>query len=273
MQEPPSATSEEKEIAMATAAMLQPHAASRIGVFNKPRAAVIPAQTVCSRCALRTMCLPCGVEPEFLGDMDELVYSRRLVRRGDHLFHAGESLRSLYALRSGFFKTYVNASDGTTQVIGFPMAGDVVGLDGIESDRHRFNVVALDDGELCVMPYAHLQEVAARSPVVQRQVHRLMSREIVRDQNLMMLLGSMRAEARIAAFLLGLSKKFSTRGYSSVEFNLRMTRDEIGSYLGLKLETVSRLLSRFHDEGWLKVQFRTITILDLAALQRLVPDF
>jgi CRP/FNR family transcriptional regulator len=148
----------------------------------------------------------------------------------------------------------------------------VLGLDGIATDRHSLDVIALDDSEVCVIPYAHLQAVAMRAPAIQHQVHRMMSREIVREQGIMMLLGSMRADARVAAFLLGLSEKFAARGYSPTEFHLRMTREEIGSYLGLKLETVSRVLSRFQGKGLIRAQVRSITIVDVEGLRTVVPD-
>jgi len=258
---------------MATAATLHIGASRRTEPFVAPGEGVVRMPTPCSDCALRTVCVPCGVAQQFLDEMDELVFARRKIHKGEHLFHAGDTFKSLYAFRSGFFKTYVDAPDGTSKIISFPMAGDVVGMDGIESDVHRFNLVALEDGDVCIIPFAHLQVVAARSPAVQRQMHKLMSREINREQNLMMLLGSMRADARVATFLLSLSSRFAARGYSSVAFNLRMTREEIGSYLGLKLETVSRVLSRFQEEGLIQAQLRSVAILDVAALQKIVPAF
>jgi len=233
----------------------------------------VQLSTLCSTCALRWTCLPCGMLPKDLADMDQLIYTRRRVRAGEHVYHAGDGFKALYAFRSGFFKSYVDAPDGQTQVVGFPMAGEVVGMDGIATDHHRVNVVALDDGEACVIPYSHLQAVAQRAPALQHQVHKMMSREILREQSVMTLLGSMRADARVAAFLLNLSEKFAARGYSATQFHLRMTREEIGSYLGLKLETVSRVLSRFQENGLIKAQIRSITIADVAGLKTVVPDF
>jgi CRP/FNR family transcriptional regulator len=147
------------------------------------------------------------------------------------------------------------------------MAGEIIGLDGIDIDRHTVNVVALEDSEVCVIPYVRLEEVSARVPALRRHIHRTMSREIVRDHGVMMLLGSMRAEERVAAFLLNLSKRFVARGYAAAELRLRMTREEIGSYLGLKFETVSRVLSKFHEDGLLSVQKRLIGILEIQGLQ------
>jgi CRP/FNR family transcriptional regulator len=127
-------------------------------------------------------------------------------------------------------KSYIDAADGHSQVVGFPRAGDVVGTDALAVERHPFNVVALEDSEVCVLPYARLRAATLRSAAVQRQLHRLMSREIVRAQRLALLLGSMRAESRVAAFLLDVSKRFAARGYSPARFHLRMTREDIGSY-------------------------------------------
>jgi CRP/FNR family transcriptional regulator len=228
--------------------------------------------SACSDCPLRTRCIPTGMSTEEVREVDGLVFARRRLRRGEHLYRAGEPFKSFYAFRSGFFKTYVDGPDGQSQAIAFPMAGDVVGLDGIGTDTHRLNVVALDDGEVCVIPYAHFESLAMRVPALQRQLHKLMSREIVREQELMTLLGGMRAEARVAAFLLALSEKFASRGYSATQFRLRMTREEIGSYLGLKLETVSRVLSRFQEIGLIGVELRSLVINDVEKLAGVVPD-
>lgn len=230
------------------------------------------AETRCSMCAARGTCLPSDMHGADLLDLEQVVHSRRRIRRGEHVYRAGEGFNSLYAVRSGFFKSYVDTPDGQAQVIGFPMAGEVLGLDGIESDTHRLNLVALDDGEVCVIPYANFEAVAMRVPALQRKLHKLMSREIVREQELMSLLRGMRAESRVAAFLLALSEKFAARGYSATKFRLRMTREEIGSYLGLKLETVSRVMSRFNENKLVTPELRSITILDVKGLRALVPE-
>jgi CRP/FNR family transcriptional regulator len=156
----------------------------------------------------------------------------------------------------------VGLEDGRDQVTGFHMSGEILGMDGIGTDSHNADVIALEDSEVCVIPYEHLEEAR-----LQRQLHKVMSRELVRDHGLLMLLGTMKAEERLAAFLLNLSQRFVARGYSHNEFHLRMTRDEIGSYLGLSLETVSRLFSRFHEDGLITVQQKHIRILDLQGLR------
>ncbi len=215
----------------------------------------------CSTCNLREVCLPVDINADS-STLDELVYTRRRVKRGDPLYRAGDAFNSLYAIRTGFFKSRLVLGDGRDQVIGFQMAGELLGMDGIGTDRHTADAIALEDSEVCVIPYARLEQ-----PEFQRSLHRVMSRELVRDQSVMLLLGTMRAEERLAAFLLNLSQRFLARGYSQNEFHLRMTRDEIGSYLGLSLETVSRLFSRFQADGLVSVQQKHVTIRNIEALR------
>ena len=228
---------------------------------------VVRVANACSSCGLRGMCLPCGLHGEDLADVEGLVYSRRRVARGDMLYRAGDPFDALYAIRTGFFKSFVLSDDGRTQVTGFQMPGDIIGLDGIEDEHHQQHVCALETAEVCVMPYAGLIERAARIPLLQRGLHRMMSREIVREQGLMLMLGTMRADARVAAFLLNLSQRFAERGYSPREFNLRMTREEMGSFLGLTLETVSRAISRFQEKQLICVQHRNIKLQDIDGLR------
>jgi CRP/FNR family transcriptional regulator len=227
------------------------------------KVAALPPQ--CSTCNLREVCLPCGLAGSAPALLDELVYTRKRVKRGETLYRAGSSFESLYAVRSGFFKSRVMLEDGRDQVTGFHMSGELVGMDGIATDEHATDVIALEDSEVCVIPYVRLEE-----PRMQRQLHKVMSRELVREQGVMMLLGTLRAEERLAAFLTNLSHRFLARGYARDDFHLRMTRDEIGSYLGLSLETVSRLFSRFQEDGLITVQQKHIRILDLPGLKAMM---
>jgi CRP/FNR family transcriptional regulator len=223
---------------------------------------VAACPTTCGSCNLREVCLPCGLAAAAPEALDALVYTRKRVKRAESLCRAGGSFDALYAVRSGFFKSSVVLEDGRDQVTGFHMAGEILGLDGIGTGNHAADVIALEDSEVCIIPYSRLEQ-----PSLQRQLHKLMSRELVRDQGVMTLLGTMRAEERLAAFLLNLSQRFVARGFSPREFHLRMTRDEIGSYLGLSLETVSRLFSRFQDEDLITVQQKHICILDVPGLR------
>lgn len=227
-------------------------------------------KVACSSCNLRELCLPVGLTQPQLNQLDGMVASRRSLKRGEALFHTGEPFKAVYAVRTGFFKTCVSSEDGRDQVTGFQMAGELLGLDGISTDQHACDAVALEDSQVCVIPYAQLEDMSREFSDLQHQFHKIMSREIVRDHGVMLLLGSMRAEERLAAFLLNLTQRLHARGFSSTALVLRMTREEIGSYLGLKLETVSRAFSKFQEDGVLEVKQRDIRILDEAALKALV---
>ena len=227
-------------------------------------------RVACSNCNLRELCLPVGLSAEELSRVEQIVATRRKIHRGDSLFRAGDRFESLYAVRLGFLKSTLMSSDGHEQVTGFHMAGELVGLDGISGDVHTCDVTALEDTEVCVIPYERVEEFATTLPALQNHLRKVMSREIVREHGVMLLLGSMRAEERLATFLLNLSQRFAARGYSASCFNLRMTREEIGSYLGLKLETVSRAFSHFQSEGLIAVQSKSIEIKDLERLRALV---
>jgi CRP/FNR family transcriptional regulator len=227
-------------------------------------------KVACSNCNLRELCLPLGLNAQELVRVDELVATRRTVKRGTSLFHNGEKFTSLYAIRTGFFKTSVITDDGRDQVTGFQMAGEIIGLDGIVNDLHTCDAIALEDAEVCVMPFDRIEEISREVTALQHHVHKVMSREIVREHGVMLLLGSMRAEERLAAFLLNLVQRLQARGFSKTELILRMTREEIGSYLGMKLETVSRTFSKFSDDGVIEVKQRQINIRDAEALKRIV---
>ena len=227
-------------------------------------------KTLCSTCSLRELCLPVGLNPEEITKLDAVVRQSRRIKRGDHLYRAGEGFDAIYAIRSGFFKTDVLLEDGRDQVTGFQMAGELLGLDGISTEHHTCNAIALEDSEICAIPFSRLEVLSREIHSLQHQFHKVMSREIVRDHGVMMLLGTMRAEERLAAFLLNLSQRFTARGFSHAEFYLRMTREEIGSYLGLKLETVSRAFSKFQEEGHIAVQQKHIRILNVNGLKALM---
>lgn len=241
----------------------------------RPAPNVVPIRrealkVACSSCNLRELCLPVGLSDGELERLDTLVESRRSLRRGESLYTFGEVFKSLYAVRTGFFKTRVAAADGRDQVTGFQMTGELLGFDGIGTERHTCDAVALEDSQVCVIPFAQLETLSRQFGELQRQLHKVMSREIVRDHGVMLLLGSMRAEERLSAFLLNLTQRLQARGFSGSSLVLRMTREEIGSYLGLKLETVSRAFSKFQDEGVLEVKQRQLRVLNEDALRQLV---
>lgn len=243
------------------------HPAASAGPNAVAPGAVLAQAINCGDCGLRDICLVEGLSPAELDRLTGMVATRRRVRRGEPLFRAGDRFDAVYPIRLGFFKTRAVSDDGREQVTGFPMPGDILGFDAISSTHFQCDAIALEDAEVCVVPFERLESLTREFSTLQRQLHRVLSREIVRDQGVMMLLGTMRAEQRIATFVLNLSQRFQQRGFSPREFILRMTREEIGNYLGLKLETVSRAFSKLQDEGVIAVEQKRLRIEDVARLR------
>lgn len=226
-------------------------------------------QVACSRCNQSGLCLSAGLGPDDISRLDTVIGGRQRIARGQHLYRSGDPFSAIHVVTSGFFKTTISTEDGQHQVIGFQMAGEILGMDGIHTELHSCNAVALEDSEVCLIDFADLVRLSSQVPTLQHRLHKIMSSEIVRDQSVIMLLGTMHAEGRLAAFLLNLSQRLTARGYSPRDFHLRMSRTEIGSYLGLKQETVSRGFSRLQDEGVISKQNRHIRILDMPMLKKL----
>lgn len=226
-------------------------------------------KTGCSFCNLQQLCLPVSLNAGEMLMLEGLIRERRRVPKGSSLYRLGDPFVSIYAVRTGFFKTSVCNEEGRHQVTGFQMTGELLGFDGIGSDRHTCDALALEDSVVCVVRFAEFETVAFQVKALQHHMHRIMGREISRDHGVMLLLGSMHAEARLAAFILNLVSRLKSRGFSTTDLVLRMSRDEIGSYIGLKLETVSRAFSKLADEGILEVKLRHIRVLNEVALTRL----
>lgn len=226
-------------------------------------------QKSCSTCNLKELCMPVGLNHDELVELDELVTLRKKVAKGESLFHSGDAFSNIYAIKLGTFKTRINNLEGTDHVTGFQMTGEILGLDGIGNNRHICNAVALENSEVCIIPFSHFEVLSQKFSGLQRHLHRIMGREIVKDQNVMLLLGGMRAEQRLAAFLINLSERQKARGFSATEMVLRMTREDIGSYLGLKIETVSRTLTKLQTEGFIVVQQKNLTLRNPKKLQQL----
>lgn len=230
-----------------------------------------PAKAPCSQCKMRALCLPLELTGAELDLVDKrMVAGIRKVARGATLFRAGDPFDALFPVWTGVFKTVVASDQGLEQVTGFQMFGELLGLGGINTGRHEVHAVALEDSQVCVVPYAGLMPLLRELPTLQKQFHRVMSREIGGDHLAMLQLGSMHAEERLAAFLLNLMHRLQARGFSESSVLLRMSREEIGSYLGLKLETVSRTFSKFQASGLLSVQHREIHITDPIGLQQVL---
>jgi len=233
------------------------------------RVPVAPDASHCSTCMLGHVCLPVGMAPPDIAQLDQLVKERIRVAKGDYLYRLGDTQDAIYGIRVGSLKTQVEDANGQVQITGFYLPGEIVGLDGMLESRHTSSSQALEDAEVCVIRLDEVDDIAHRLPALQPQVRRLMSREITRSHVMLATLGGMRAEQRLAAFLLNLSQRLSVLGYSSVEFVMRMSREEIGNYLGLTLETVSRLFSRLNREGLIRIRQREVRILDMDGLRRL----
>lgn len=220
----------------------------------------------CSACPMRSLCLPSGYSDRELQAMDGLMFARRKVAASEVLYRQGEAFQFVYAVRSGTFKSGAAMHDGREQVTGFHLAGDVIGLDALAEGRHATEATALEDSEICAIPYRQLAELTAANPAMQRALTQLLGRQIVGEQRSMLLLASLNAQERVASFLLNLSSRMQARGYSAREFHLRMSRAEIGSYLGLTLETVSRAFSALQAQRLLQVTKKHIQIADVDAL-------
>ena len=228
----------------------------------------VPAlKASCSACSMHQLCLPMGLEDADIDRLDKIIGRRRRLERDERLYQMGEPFRNLYAVRFGHFKTFQVNAAGEAQITGFQMAGELLGMDAISGDRHHCDAVALEDSEVCEIPFGNLEDLFSQVPTLLRHFHRIMSQEITREQNVMLLLGNMRADQRFAAFMVNLSTRYAARGYSSTHFALRMSREEIGNYLGLTIESVSRLLSRFKKQGCIKVDKREVTIVDPVQLK------
>ncbi|MEQ1772529.1 MAG: fumarate/nitrate reduction transcriptional regulator Fnr [Burkholderiales bacterium] len=230
----------------------------------------VSARNSCERCALNGVCLPEGLAGQERAEFTSLIFQHKRLRAGQALFRAGESFNHLYFVKTGSLKSMVLIDDGREQVTGFHFAGDVLGVDAISSPAHPSEAIALEDTNVCAIPFSQLARMSQRAEYLQTYVQRLLAREVVRDQGIMLLLGRMQADERVATFLLNMSQRFMARGYSSFEFTLPMAREDIGNYLGLTLETVSRCLSRFRSSGVLNVENRHIRILNIDALKKVI---
>lgn len=222
----------------------------------------------CSYCDMSRLCLPAGLPQSDLLQLEHIVGSRRAVPRGEFLYRQGDPFTRLYAVRSGHWKT-VQRGQGGCLVTGFQMAGDLLGLDAIADGSHGCDAVALENSEVCEIPFGRLQELVAALPALLEQFHRALSREIRRQQAALYLLGNARAEQRLALFLIDLSARYAARGMPSERLQLRMSREDIGAHLGLTMECVCRLLARFRKEGWISLTGRHLTIHNSAQLAAL----
>lgn len=222
---------------------------------------------VCKNCGLHDLCLPLGITGQEIEMLERIVHRKRPLQRNDHLFRPGDAMTSIYAVRSGSIKTYTLTDEGLEQITGFHLPGELLGLDAIGDGSHPCAAKALETSSVCEIPFDRLEELTLRIPGLQRQIFCIMSREIQSDEHVMILLGKKTADERLAAFLLSLSGRFKRRGFSALEFNLPMSRHDIANYLGLAVETVSRLFTRFQNTGLISVRRKFVAITDLDGLR------
>jgi len=219
-------------------------------------------KVACRECSLNELCLPVGIGRNDLDRLDSIIDRKRPLLRGDHLFRIGDPFQCLYAVRSGSLKTYATSEDGQEQVMGFHLPGELIGLDAIAEGDHPLAAKALETTSICEIPFHDLEALGTQLPGLQHQLLRVMSKEIRDDEHNMVILGQKSAEERLASFLIALSNRLMRRGFSANQFNLSMSRSDIGDYLGLALETVSRLFTRFQNEGLLRVDRKHIELID-----------
>lgn len=237
---------------------------------KKEAATVINISSIkaaCKDCSLRELCLPLGLSEPDISALDKVIRRRRTLKKGELLYRFGDPLRSLYAIRNGSLKTTGLIEDGRAQVTGFYLPGELLGIDAINADKHPCSAEALETSEVCEIPYNSLEELAHQVPGLQHQLLRIMSREIVRDEEMLMMLGRMSAEERLASCLMSFSRRLAKLGGPPAEFKLSMSRQDLGDYLGLALETVSRLLSRFQEDGLIAVHGRQIVLHNVEQLR------
>jgi CRP/FNR family transcriptional regulator len=234
-----------------------------------PNGGSLPVPARCGLCSFNKLCLPQGLEAGDMGRLERIISRRQRVLRDEQLYGMGQSFGSLYAVRLGHFKTAQVSRRGELQITGFHMAGDLLGMEAIGAGVHSCSAVALEDSEVCEIPFARLQELVCEMPALMRHFHRTMAREIQREQAVALFLGNMRAEQRLALFLVSLGARYAARGYSATSFQLRMSREDIGGYLGLTIESISRLLARFRKAGWISLTNRDLRITDPTAMEAL----
>lgn len=232
----------------------------------------LSAQSHCQTCSLNTLCLPVSLHDEEVEKLDNIVDKSKPHHKGDHLFRQGEPLKSIFAIRAGSVKTFTVTHDGEEQINGFYFPGELVGLAGIDEGEYPMSAKMMETTTVCEIPFERLDELLGQLPELRRSMMRTMGREIRDDQQMLMLLSRKTADQRIATFLLKLSSRYQARGYSATQFRLPMSRNEIGNYLGLAVETVSRIFTRFAASGIVRVEGKEIELLDLTALNETSGD-
>lgn len=222
----------------------------------------------CGNCTIQQLCLPAGIRKGDLDLLEDMVKRQKPYKRGDRLFHSSERFQRLFVVRTGTVKTFHQGNEGDDQIIGFHYPGDILGLDAIHTGKHACAAECLEHTAVCELPFNQLEEISQHIPTLRHQLMKIISREVLNEHKHLLILGKKNAHERLAIFLLGLSTRFEERGYSSSEFNLSMSRYDLANYLGLAVETVSRLFTRFQEDGVLEVNRKCVEIKDFDKLRR-----
>jgi CRP/FNR family transcriptional regulator len=238
-------------------------------VKTKPNITLVHVKPACEDCSVRRLCLPVSLDVNEVSMIDRLVKRRKPLKKGEYLYRSGDRFSAIFAVQYGSLKTYGLTLDGKEQVTGFHLGGELLGLDAIDKNVHPCNAVALEDTEVCELPYHDLEQLEHELPNLQHEFSRIMSREILREQHMLMLLGSTSAEQRLARFLLSLYERMRERGGEAGEVRLCMTRQDIGNYLGMALETASRQMAHMQEAGIIRIENKVIKLLDLGKLRLL----
>lgn len=226
----------------------------------------------CSQCNLRELCFPYGMPEQDLNRLDAVVQRRRPMIKGEYLYREGDPAKAIYAVRSGSLKTLVESPNGDEQIVGFHLAGELVGLDGFRDDKHTCSCIALETSSVCELPVHSLEELCEQVPELQKQMRRIMGKEVATDHAMLLMLGKMSAEEKLASFLLSLSRRMEERHWKADDFVLSMPRQDIANYLGLAVETVSRLFASYQQEGTIDVDRRRIHIRDMQRLEQVIGE-
>jgi CRP/FNR family transcriptional regulator len=221
----------------------------------------------CGNCRLGEICLPLSLESDDIGKLEEIVQRGRPLKKNEHLYRENDAFTAVYAVRSGVIKAYRISGDGQEQVTGFYFPGEILGMDGISKDKYACSAIALETAAICEIPFNRFEELSQQLPAMQHRFFQLMSQEITTDQQLITLLSKNSAEERVASLLISISARNARRKLSKTHFRLAMSRADIGNFLGLTVETVSRVISRFNKQQLIAVDNKEVELLDLAGLK------
>ena len=238
--------------------------------MNKQVVNLASVQSVCQQCGIYSLCLPMGLKTGDIDQLDNIIKRRRPLKKGEHLYTAGEEFSAIYAIRSGSLKSYIINEEGAEHVIGFKMPGDLVGLNGINGHKYKNSAKALETCSVCEIPFEQLEALGHEIPGLSHHLIEIMSKEIQDEHHKVAMCSKMPAEARLASMIHTLSQRFEERGFSPKEFHLSMSRNDIANMLGLAVETISRLFTHFQEEGILKVERKHIQVLDKEKLSSLI---